>query len=206
MGKEEAEFQSAAMARDAHSGAGYDRLKCDATALSDERQGRRAILLLNFNLPKAVLDDREGELPRRLQELVDFLKANFATGETLYYQMSGTYWLRHRLNGTRYRWVGSFFARDSAAASLTGPGFLEFAPDTFVTDSLQTLQPDNVYRAATVNFLDSAWHFEEYISVVVNFQCVLSVDHPFLLRHGLLQQRGARRKRRHVTLFPFAAL
>ena len=194
------------MAGEAHSTVGYNRLKCDATALTDSRDGRDVILLLNFNLPKRVLDDGEGELPRRLEEIVAFMTGNFGDQPPghLFYQMSGTYWLRHRANGTRYRWTGSFFAKDSAAATLTGPGFLEFDPRTFVRDGLLTLRPDNIYRAATVNFLESGWHFEEYISVVVNFQFVLSVDHVFLVRHGLLRQRGARRHRRHVTLFPFA--
>ena len=194
------------MAREAHSSVGYDRLKCDVTALSDSRDGRDVILLLNFNLPKRVMDDREGELPRRLEEIVAFMTSNFGDQPqgTLFYQVSGTYWLRHRLNGTRYRWVGSFFAKDSAAATLTGPIFLEFSPQTFVREGLRTIEPDNIYRAATVNFLESGWHFEEYISVVVNFQFVLSVDHIFLVRHGLLRQRGARRTRRHLTLFPFA--
>ena len=193
------------MARESHS-VGYDRLKCDVTALSNDRDGRHVILLLNFNLPKSVLDDREGELPRRLGEIVTFLTSNFENQppRTVFYQMSGTYWLRHRIDDRRYRWVGSFFAKDSAAASLTGPGFLEFLPDTFVPEGLKTLEPNNIYAAATVNFLDSGWHFEEYISVIVNFQFALSVDHVFLVRHGLLRQRGAKRNRRHVTLFPFA--
>ena len=52
------------------------------------------------------------------------------------YQMSGTYWLRHRTNGT-----------------LTGPGFFKFDRQNFVQDGLQTLQPDNIYGAAAIIFL-----------------------------------------------------
>ena len=65
------------MAGEAHSVVGYDRLKCDVTALTDSRDGRDVILLLNFNLPKRVLDDGEGELPRRLEEIVAFVTGNF---------------------------------------------------------------------------------------------------------------------------------
>ena len=126
------------MAGEAHSTVGYDRLKCDATALTDSRDGRDVILLLNFNLPKRVLDDGEGELPRRLEEIVAFVTGNFGDQPPghLFYQMSGTYWLRHRTNGT-----------------LTGPGFFKFDRQNFVQDGLQTLQPDNIYRAAAIIFL-----------------------------------------------------
>ena len=151
-----------------------------------------------------MVDDWATELPARLQEIATFLTTQFSS-QQISYQLSASYWLTHRDRGDRQRWVGSFFARDSAAASLSGAVFLNFDPATFVREALRHLTEQHIYRALTVNFTDSAWHFEQLISVIVQCQLLLPVDHPFLLQHDLqrLRARPARRRRRHVTLVPF---
>lgn len=187
-----------------HAEAGFDRLKCDVTVLLNSQDNTSAILLMNFNLPNTtVVDNANRELPQRLEEIVAFLNVNLPQ-QQLHYQIAASYWLQHKHSGDRKRWVGSFFARDLAAASISGPIFLRFNSNNFVNNAQTMLNINAIRLALTANFQDSSWHFSELISAIVNFQCVLPIDHPFLLRHGLLTQRRRRRNRRHVTLFPFA--
>ena len=186
-----------------HNAAGYETLKCDSTVIQNSQDGRNVILLLNFNLPRATVDQREVELPLRLTQIKNFWEKHFYPALDIYYQMSASYWLQHRTSGERKRWVGSFFARESRAASITGAAFLQFSPFTFVQQGLDSLLPANVEQSLTVNFLDSAWHFVSLISVIVNTQILAPVDHPYVLQHGFLQQTSQRRNRRHRTFFPF---
>ena len=186
-----------------HADAGINLLKCDVTALPNSQNLSQAIVLLNFNLPKnVVIDSRETQLANRLEEIKAFLLRNFAQQE-VFFQLSASYWLKNQLSEDRYKWTGSFFARDLAAASISGSVFLNFDPANFVQSVWEQLEEANIYRSLTVNFLNSAWHFEELISAIVNCQFFVPVDHLFLIQHGLLRQRGRRTKRTHVTLVPF---
>ena len=185
-----------------HAAIGFDTLKCDSTVIQNSQDGRNVILLLNFNLPRATVEERDVELPLRLTQIQNFWEKHFQSQE-VYYQISASYWLQHNITGNRRRWVGSFFARESGAASLTGNVFLKFSPSTFVPQALESLLPDNVVQSLTVNFLDSAWHFAGFISVIVNSQILVPSDHRYILQHGFLQQTSGRRHRRHRTFFPF---
>jgi hypothetical protein len=186
-----------------HAEVGFDQLKCDITLLPNSQDGTRSILLLNFNLPKVVVEDRQVELPQRLGQIVNFLRDNFAS-ETIYYQLSSSYWIQKRNTEDIRRWVGSFFAKNTAAASISGATFIEFDPRTFVREGLDNLRGEHIRSVLTINFLDSAWHFVDLISVVVNCQLVVPVNHPFITRHELGSvRRHQRRVRRHIVLFPF---
>ena len=132
-----------------------------------------------------------------------FLK-NFNT-QPFDYQISASYWLEHSLTGDRKRWVGSFFARDQAAASITGPVFLLYNSVTFCQSTERLLRLENIRNSLSRNFDDTKWHYNELISAILNFQTVLPINHSFLLRHSLLTQKGQKRKRRHVVLYPFTA-
>lgn len=186
-----------------HTGVGFDQLKCDITLLPNSQDGTRVILLINFNLPKLVVEDRQVELPHRLEQIANFLTAHFAA-ETIYYQISSSYWIQKRNTEDIRRWVGSFFAKDTGAASISGAQFLIFNPRTFVTEGLDNLRGEHIRSVLTVNFLDSAWHFVDLISVVINCQLVVPINHPFVTRHDLGSvRRHQRRMRRHIVLFPF---
>ena len=189
-----------------HADAGYNLLKCDITALTNSQQMSSAIVLLNFNLPRIVVEDnRDTELKQRLEEIKLFLLENFNT-LPISYQLSASYWLQHRISEARYRWAGSFFARDLEAASISGSVFLKFNPVNFVHNTWELLDNANIYRSLTVNFLNSAWHFEKIISVILCCQLQVPIDHLFLIQNGLLRQRGGRgstTRRIHVTLLPF---
>jgi hypothetical protein len=188
-----------------HSDVGYNALKCDVTALPNNAQPSSAIVLLNFNLPKIEIEDnRDTQLKQRLKEIEVFLVKHF-TNVKVSYQLSASYWLANRISGARYRWAGSFFARDLQAASISGAVFLDFDPVNFVQNTWKLLDKANIYRSLTVNFLNSAWHFEELISVIVCCQLQVPIDHTFLIQHGLLKGRRNRStKRIHITLNPFA--
>ena len=82
-----------------HAEVGFDQLKCDITLLPNSQDGTRAILLINFNLPKLVVEDRQVELPQRLGQIVNFLTEHFAT-ETIYYQISSSYWIQNGIPET----------------------------------------------------------------------------------------------------------
>ena len=186
-----------------HAEVGFNQLKCDITLLPNSQDGTHSILLINFNLPKLVVEDRQTDLPQRLGQIVNFLTENFAA-ETIYYQISSSYWIQKRNTEDIRRWVGSFFAKNTEAASISGAAFLEFDPQTFVHLGLENLRGENIRAALTVNFLDSAWHFVDLISVVINCQLLVPVNHPFVLRHDLGSvRRRQRRMRRHIVLFPF---
>jgi hypothetical protein len=187
-----------------HSNIGYNALKCDITALPNSQNWSSAILLLNFNLPKNVVTPATAteELKNRLKEIELFLVQNFEN-LPISYQLSASYWLKNRITQDRYRWVGSFFARNLAAASISGSVFLDFNTQNFVQSVLQMLSNENIVQSLTVNFLNSAWHFDELISVIISCQLLLPVDHNFLIQHELLRQRGRRTQRTHLTLIPF---
>ena len=187
-----------------HAEVGYNVLKCDATALPNSQQLSSAIVLLNFNLPKVeVEDNRDTQLKQRLKEIEVFLVKNF-NSLSISYQLSASYWLVNRITEAKYRWAGSFFARDLAAASISGSVFLNFTPANFVQNTWELLDKANILRSLTVNFLNSAWHFDQLISVIVCCQAQLPIDHLFLIQHGLLRRRGRGTKRVHATLNPFA--
>ena len=186
-----------------HSNAGYNTLKCDITALPNSQELSRAIVLLNFNLPKTVIDNRETELKDRLKQIEIFLMKHFKD-YNVSYQLSASYWLKNQISEVKYRWVGSFFARDLQAASISGSVFLDFNSSNFVQNTWELLDNDNIVKSLTVNFLNSNWHFEELISVIVSCQLRVPVNHLFLIQHGLLQRRGRKTKRTHITLNPFA--
>ena len=188
-----------------HADAGYNVLKCDVTALPNSQQLSTAILILNFNLPKNVIEDnRNIELKQRLDEIKLYLLLNFGT-LAISYQLSASYWLKNRISEDRYRWTGSFFARDLEAASISGSVFLNFDPTTFVQHTWEMLDNANILRSLTVNFLNSAWHFDQLISVILCCQVLVPINHPFLIQHGLLSRtrRGRATRRTHITLNPF---
>ena len=176
-----------------HGDASFNRLKCDVTLLHNDQDSRNGILLLNFNLPEESVADPV-ELPQRLQEISTWLTGNFGS-LPISYQLSASYWLRHQLRGDRERWVGSFFARESAAASLSGAIFLDFNPRTWVQSGVGFLAPHKIIQSLTVNFLDSAWHYEELISVIVQCQLLVPITHPFVVNNDL-QRLGRGRSRR----------
>ena len=169
-----------------HSNVGYNALKWDITALPNFQNLSNAIVLLNFNLPQnVVLENKNEELKTRLKEIEMFLTNNFESLEVSY-QLSASYWLRNDKTGDRYRWVGSFFARNLEAASVSGSTFIEFDANNFVQNTSDMLTNDNIVRSLTTNFLNSAYHYDELISVRVSCQLLLPVDHKFLLQNDLL--------------------
>ena len=213
-----------------HAQAGFDILKCDVTTILDSYDGTEVILLLNFNLPKYTvvqevdshqdaLDTPSPLLPTCLQQVQDFLQRHFSSfiggdtsdssdpHNTIYYHMSASYWLQHRHTLDRRRWVGSFFPKESARASLTGGSiYSQFDPSTFVSTGLATLKPQSIRQSLTVNFFDSNWQFQTLISAIVTCQLRLPAKHAFIKDYELLHQTHQRRKRRHITLFPFSTV
>ena len=125
----------------------------------------------------------------------------------IYFHWSASYWLQHRHTLDQRRWTGSFFPKETARASLSGGSiFSEFNASTFVSEGLATLEPRSIRQALTVNFFNSNWQFYKLISAIVSCQLKVPINHPFILNHDLLQQRQQRRKRRHITLFPFSTV
>ena len=192
-----------------HSDVGANTLKCDITALPNSQNLSQAIVLLNFNLPKDVVElNRDTELWQRLEEIKSFLIKQFGTAIQISYQVSASYWLKNKSSQDRYRWVGSFFAKNLEAASISGSIFLEFESGSgnFVQNVWEMLDSKNIINSLSANFLNSDWNFDELISVIISCQLLLPVNHTFLLQHGLLQRRGRRSKRTHVTLNPFVTV
>ena len=174
-----------------HSDVGANTLKCDITALPNSQNLSQAIVLLNFNLPKDVVElNRDTELWQRLEEIKSFLIKQFGTAIQISYQVSASYWLKNKSSQDRYRWVGSFFAKNLEAASISGSIFLEFESGSgnFVQNVWEMLDSKNIINSLSANFLNSDWNFDELISVIISCQLLLPVNHTFLLQHGLLQR------------------
>ena len=173
--------------------------KLDVTTL-DAGEHEMYMLMLNFNIPRSVVEeDQPFTLEEALGDVVLFLDREFSP-EPIYYQVTASYYLRHRQSGDERLFTGSFCPKAAHATSLSGPVFRLFEGDTFSRDVRRYTTPQNILDCLDWPEDDeSDWSFLSLTSVILNCQVKLSWHNQYIRRKNLLSARGNRHGRRHVT-------
>lgn len=183
-------------------------LKVDCTALTNERHGnfrndtggerqQQYLLVENINIPVAIVYSPV-EYTLALERTRTFLVEEY-TNETVllpvYFQVTATYNLVHKVTGATRVWTGSFFPHGNTPSSLTP--FTRFDPDTFVNFVQRHTSRQRIEDTLKNVKVDSQWEFESLVSIIVNAQANVLSSHPVLINRNLLHH--GRRKRVHRT-------
>ena len=174
--------------------------KLDVTTL-DTGEHEQYMLMLNFNVPKSILeDDQPLPLEQVLIDVADLLDQEFYP-EPVYFQVTASYNLRHRHTGDERLFTGSFCPKTSQISSLSGPVFRHFQKATFSQEVRQFTTPENILSCLEwPEDDDSDWSFLSLSSVILNCQVKVNWHNQYIMRKDLLNNRGRRHGRRHVTL------
>ena len=174
--------------------------KLDVTTL-DAGEHEMYMLMLNFNIPKSVVEeDQPFSLEEATEDVALFVDNQFLL-EPVFYQVTASYYLRHRQSGDERLFTGSFCPKANHTTSLSGPVFRLLRGATFSQEVRQFTTPQNILDCLDWPEDDeSDWSFLSLASVILNCQVKLSWHNRFIRRHNLLSARGNRHGRRHVTL------
>lgn len=160
-------------------------LKVDQTVLQSEHSG---IFVTNINIPESELGNLDSVLERvRLLIVNDYVNV-----PNVQYQVCASYELRNTETGDVRQWTGSFNPRGNQSNALSN--FQTFSRD-FTNVVLDACSPDNVYRKLRFYHVQTNWVFSRLNSIVICVQAVVNLNHPTLLRRGLLTKKYGRRKR-----------
>ena len=178
--------------------------KLDVTTLDAGERGKY-LVMLNFNLPKSMVEDDEPHsLEQGLSDVANLLDQEFFP-EPVYYQVTASYNLRHRHTGDERLFTGSFMPKSSQMSSLSGPIFRLFQKPTFYREVREFTTPENILSCLEwPEDDDSDWSFLSLSSVILNCQVKVSWYNQFIVRRDLLNTRGGRHGRRHITfIYPW---
>ena len=175
-------------------------IKVDITTV-DAGDGSH-LLLLNFNLPKTVVEDNVPVSQEQvLSDIVAYLDARFSD-LLICYQVTASYSLIHRRTGDTRLFTGSFLPSSANLASLSGPLFTTYSSDTFSAQVQSFTTYENILNCLQwPREEDSEWQFLDLVSVIVNCQVLVKSTHRFLYEESLLVSRNRRHGRRRVTSF-----
>ena len=182
---------------------GPQTLKVDATAISNnlERNGpQRFLVIFNVNIPEHIVygggnGGGQDSYPAVLERVREFLKTEYSNVNEIYYQITATYYLVHKISGDTRLWTGSFFPKSSAVARLAP--FQRFNEITFVNHVTQNTTRESVEAKLNWTDQDSNWQFDRLASVIINAQANVTPSHPVLTRRRLVTHGG--RRRVHIT-------
>ena len=167
-----------------------NNLKVDQTAIP---VGKNYVLISNINIPKDYLE------PDLIQDIIDrvdyFIKRDYLDSRnSIYFEITATYRLRHATAGTTKMWVGSFSPK-------FGPSILENTvfDNTFKTIVARLLTLENVVASLmSARHLESDWVFDELFSVIIHVSSIVFKEYPVLYQRNLFH--GKRRSRKVATL------
>jgi len=174
---------------------GHQTLKVDATALFFPEKDRenKFLVIFNVNVPERIVND-DNEYPLVLERIRDLLIAEFQVDNNvgpIYYQITATYYLVHKISGASRVWTGSFFPKGNSPAQLAP--FRQFDPANFVNHVLQNTTPESIEAKLNWTEQDSNWQFDSLASVIINAQTNVLVSHSVLTRRNLIAHGGRRR-------------
>ena len=179
-----------------------ERFKLDAAAIYDPRVPHQRVLVYNFNVPIAKLEELDTfEFVRQALE-TDFPANAQGIVVAPYFQLSAVYVLVNTVTNEERIWCGSFHPRARDLAQLTV--FRPFEPVTFSQYALTHSNPERVYNKLStfVNGKDSVWKFDRLISVVISFQTTLHLSHPLFVHQAKFAEHGpAGRHRKNWKVF-----
>jgi hypothetical protein len=174
-------------------------LKVDIYVL-DAQQGARALAVVNFNIPQTIVSEEGPRYQTVLGDAADFIDNHLHQGEAVSFQVSATYYLRNSVTGAERVWTGSFNYTSADFALLSGPDFLPYERDFFITEIVRcTTDPQHVASCLQWTDKETDWTFVEVCSVIVSCQALLSRHDEFFERYNLIQ--GGRHTAQRATVF-----
>ena len=179
-------------------------LKVDIYVL-DAEQGARALAVVNFNIPQTIVSEQSTRYEAVLGEAANFIDDNIPhrEGETVSFQVSATYYLKNSVTGEERVWTGSFNYTSADFALLSGPDFLPFDRDFFITEIVRcTTDPNHVASCLQWTDKETDWTFVKLCSIIVSCQALLSRHHEFFDRFNLIQG-GRDNTRRATVIYPW---
>jgi len=159
-----------------------DILKVDAAFFEtrnpqDNRRSR--IVLYNINIPVRYVQSQNEyhDVLVRVSELIqnDFLNQN------IQFQITAAYWLKHNQTGELKKWCGSFSAQNNHPTRLTD--FEQFNPASFIPFVIANSR--NAAAKLRWNRQDTHFEFHQLISLILNFQTLVGLNHYAIPRRGL---------------------
>jgi hypothetical protein len=170
-------------------------LKADETCLRLDDSVSEVLFISNINIPARYFNNQEV-----IERVLDFIESEFSN-QTPFYQICGTYYLRHKKTGEEKFWTGSFFpSRNLAAGQLANL----FQP--YNREGLRTRlgQLDEIALSwAYIGGVDTVWLFDRPHSAIVNINCRVPALYRKLVERGLspgqIDHHGGFFRRRHVT-------
>jgi len=179
-------------------------IKVDITSV-DATDGSY-LLLLNFNLPKTVVEDNVPvSKVQVLNDIVTYLEKHFSN-LNIYYQVTASYNLTNKETGDKRLFTGSFCPSSANQASLSGPVFVTYSRDNFSVQVQSFTTEENIlnclqWPSGGGGDDNSDWEFSDLVSVIINCQVLVQSSHLFLKEQSLLVSRNKRHGRRRVTSF-----
>ena len=134
-------------------------LKVDATTLKDEDS---SLVLFNINVPLRIVQGNPNEFYNTCVQIGQFISDNFHANDSVYFQVTASYYKINKQTGEGRLWGGSFSPRANSVAQLLP--FVWIGRDT-------------------------NWEFDRLESIVINVQSQIDNDHETLQRHNLDSQK-----------------
>jgi hypothetical protein len=160
-----------------------DVLKVDA-AFFETRNAldnrRKKIVLYNVNIPARFVENLN-EFTTVLDRVSDLIENDFPN-DIVQFQVTAAYWLKHNQTGELKKWCGSFSVQNNMPARLSN--FEEFNPVSFVQFVLTSA--NNLEAKLTWNRQDTNFEFYKLISIILNIQSRVDINHNAILRRQLV--------------------
>jgi hypothetical protein len=116
-------------------------------------------------VPSAIVENR-GEFYNVLQRIVNLIDSDFEENSSIF-QLTANYYLIHDQTQELKKSPGSFSAKHNVPARITD--FVEYDSASFVPFVLENTSDLNE-KLSHWHDPDTAWQFNELLSVIINFQ------------------------------------
>ena len=160
-------------------------LKVDATTLKDEDS---SLVLFNINVPLRIVQGNPNEFYNTCVQIGQFISDNFHANDSIYFQVTASYYIINKQTGEGRLWGGSFSPRANSVAQLLP--FQQYINNTF--PAVVVRASSNAEEKLVWIGRDTNWEFDRLESIVINVQSQIDNDHETLQRHNLDSQK-------HVT-------
>jgi hypothetical protein len=179
----------------------YNRFKLDAASIPIVQFPQRRIIVYNFNIPIALVQDRA--IFQRVQQQIESDLPAGAPGtiHSAYFQITAAYTLVHQeTNETRF-WLGSFSPRARDLAQVTT--FRSFNANSFVDFCILNAAPERVINklTAVVNGRNSVWTLDNLISIIISVQATVDLQHLIFTRQPSLAHFAHQRRRNVFRIY-----
>jgi hypothetical protein len=150
-------------------------LKVDATFLLDESK-RSGVYVCNINIPVRFFDDESVR-----QRVHSFIQKEFI-GVFVTFQISGSYYLKHKRTNEEKFWAGSFFPRGNLVPGRIAELFTEYTRYNLEVQLLRLREIADSWRYS--GGLDTEWTFHLVNSAIITLNARLPLQHQSLVFRG----------------------